>query len=240
LVGLHASFTVGDETMKKAVNLMQKYNSGFHIHVAEGKYDQEHCQNHHNKSVIERLNNFGALDSSKSILVHCLHLNDKERKLVSQSKAYIVQNMESNLNNNVGYFNSKGLGKNIMLGTDGMHSDMLQSAKSAFFVGQGFDTIDFSSVYERFRKVHEYIALNQFDGDGENNLVILDYDSPTPINQDNFLGHFVFGINSNHINDVISNGKIIVKGRKMQTVNESEILEFSKEQSVRLWKKMKN
>ncbi|MDK2977382.1 MAG: hypothetical protein PWP52_96 [Bacteroidales bacterium] len=240
LVGLHASFTVGDETMKKAVNLMQKYNSGFHIHVAEGKYDQEHCQNHHNKSVIERLNNFGALDSSKSILVHCLHLNDKERKLVSQSKAYIVQNMESNLNNNVGYFNSKGLGKNIMLGTDGMHSDMLQSAKSAFFVGQGFDTIDFSSVYERFRKVHEYIALNQFDGDGENNLVILDYDSPTPINQDNFLGHFVFGINSNHINDVISNGKIIVKGRKMQTVNESEILEFSKEQSVRLWEKMKN
>lgn len=240
LVGLHASFTVGDETMKKAANLMQKHNSGFHIHVAEDQYDQEHCQNHHNKSVIERLNNFGALDSSKSILVHCLHLNENERKLVRRSKAYIVQNMESNLNNNVGYFNSKGLGKNIMLGTDGMHSDMLQSAKSAFFVGQGFDTIDFSSAYERFRKVHEYIALNQFDGDGENNLVILDYDSPTPINQDNFLGHFVFGINSNHINDVISNGKIIVKNRKMKTVNESEILEFSKEQSVRLWKKMKN
>ncbi|MEA2105670.1 MAG: amidohydrolase family protein [Bacteroidota bacterium] len=240
LVGLHASFTVSDETMKKAANLMQKHNSGFHIHVAEDQYDQEHCQNHHNKSVIERLNNFGALDSSKSILVHCLHLNENERKLVRRSKAYIVQNMESNLNNNVGYFNSKGLGKNIMLGTDGMHSDILQSAKSAFFVGQGFDTIDFSSVYERFRKVHEYIALNQFDGDGENNLVILDYDSPTPINQDNFLGHFVFGINSNHINDVISNGKIIVKNRKMKTVNESEILEFSKEQSVRLWKKMKN
>jgi cytosine/adenosine deaminase-related metal-dependent hydrolase len=140
----------------------------------------------------------------------------------------------------VGYFNSEGLGKNIMLGTDGMHSDMLQSAKSAFFVGQGFDTIDFSSAYKRFRKVHEYIALNQFDGDGENNLVILDYDSPTPINQDNFLGHFVFGINSNHIHDVISNGKIIVKDRKIQTINESEILEFSKEQSVRLWEKMKN
>ncbi|MDY6801733.1 MAG: amidohydrolase family protein [Bacteroidota bacterium] len=239
LVGLHASFTVGDESMKKAATLMQKYNSGFHIHVAEGQYDQEHCQNHHNKSVIERLNNFGALDSSKSILVHCLHLNENERKLVSQSKAYIVQNMESNLNNNVGYFNSSGLGKNIMFGTDGMHSDMLQSAKAAFFVGQGFDSINFSSAYERFRKIHEYIALNQFDGDGENNLAILDYDSPTPINQDNFLGHFIFGINSNHINDVISNGKLIVKDRKIQRVNETEILEFSREQSIRLWKKMK-
>lgn len=238
LVGLHASFTVSGQTMKKAADLMQNYNSGFHIHVAESQYDQEHCQKNHNKSVVERLNDFGALDSSKSILVHCLQLNENERKMVAHSKAYITQNMESNLNNNVGYFNAKGLGKNIMLGTDGMHSDMLQSAKAAFFVGQGFDTIDFSSAYERFRKVHDYIALNQFDGDGENNLVILDYDSPTPINQDNFLGHFVFGMNSNHINDVISNGKIIVKDRKIQTVDEPEILEFSKEQSIRLWKKM--
>ena len=35
LVGLHASFTVGDKTIQKAVDLMQKYQSGIHIHVAE-------------------------------------------------------------------------------------------------------------------------------------------------------------------------------------------------------------
>jgi hypothetical protein len=80
--------------------------------------------------------------------------------------------------------------------------------------------------------------MNNFEGDSQNNLVILDYDSPTVINQDNFLGHFIFGINSNHVNDVISNGKLIVKDRKIQNVNESDILEFSREQSVRLWKKM--
>ncbi len=167
-----------------------------------------------------------------------MHINEKEREIIKKSKSFVVQNMESNLNNKVGYFNSKGLGDKIILGTDGMHSDMLQSAKAAFFVGQGFDTIGYDSAYERFRKVHDYIALNQFDGDGENNLVILDYDSPTEINQDNFLGHFIFGINSNHVNDVISNGKLIVKDRKIQNVNESEILKFSKEQSVRLWEKM--
>ncbi len=238
LVGLHASFTVNDEIMKRAANLMEKYNSGFHIHVAEDLYDQRHCHDTYNKRVVERLNDFGVLNSSKTILGHCLHINENERKLIKDSNAFVVQNMESNLNNKVGYFNAKDLGENIMFGTDGMHSDMLQSAKAAFFVGQGFDTIGYDSAYERFRKVHDYIALNQFDGDGENNLVILDYDSPTEINQNNFLGHFIFGINSNHVNDVISDGKLIVKDRKIQNVNESEILEFSKEQSVRLWKKM--
>lgn len=238
LVGLHASFTVNDEIMRRAVSLKDKYDSGIHIHVAEDLYDQRHCHDHYDKRVVERLNDFGVFNSSKTILGHCLHVDEKERELIKNSKAFVVQNMESNLNNKVGYFNGKDLGESIMLGTDGMHSDMLQSAKAAFFVGQGFDSIGFDAAYERFRKVHDYIELNKFEGDSENNLVILDYDSPTVINQDNFLGHFIFGINSNHVNDVISNGKLIVKDRKIQHVNESEILEFSKEQSARLWKKM--
>lgn len=238
LVGLHASFTVNDEIMRRAVNLMDKYNSGIHIHVAEDLYDQRHCHDNYNQRVVERLNDFGVLNSSKTILGHCLHINDKEREIIHDSKAFVVQNMESNLNNKVGYFNAKGLGDRIMLGTDGMHSDMLQSAKAAFFVGQGFDSIGFDSAYERFRKVHDYISSNNFEGDSENNLVILDYDSPTVINKDNFLGHFIFGINSNHVSDVICNGKLIVKDRKIQNVNESDILEFSREQSVRLWEKM--
>ena len=37
LVGLHASFTIGDDTLKNSVDLMKKTNSGIHIHVAEDK-----------------------------------------------------------------------------------------------------------------------------------------------------------------------------------------------------------
>ncbi len=240
LVGLHASFTVGDETLKKAVELMQHYNSGIHIHVAEDLSDQNHCLETYKKRVVERLNEFGVLNSSKTILGHCLHLSDKERELIKNSKSWVVQNMESNLNNRVGYFSGIGLGNNIMLGTDGMHSDMLQSAKAAFFAGQNTDNIDYPSAYQRFRNVHHYINNNNFSGDGGNNLVVLDYDSPTEINKNNFLGHFLFGINSNHITHVISDGNLIVKDRIIQNVNEEEILKISRELSLKLWKKMQN
>lgn len=238
LVGLHASFTVGDETMKRAADLMRKKNSGIHIHTAEDFYDQEQCIQKHGKRVVQRLEEFGVLESSKSILGHCLHIDEKERELIRNGKAFVVQNMESNLNNNVGLFNGKNLGDRIMLGTDGMHSDMIRSAQAAFFSGQAKDNIDFVSAYERFRKVHQYLAINNFKGDGENNLVILDYPSPTEFNQDNFMGHFLFGWSSNMITDVISNGKLIIKDRVLQTVNEAEILEFTKEQAHRLWKKL--
>ena len=238
LVGLHASFTVSNDTLKKASDLMVHLNSGIHIHVAEDSFDQKHCVEKYKLRVVERLNNFGVLNSSKSILVHCLHLNDNEREFIKNAQCWVAQNTESNLNNNVGYFKSIGLSDRIMLGTDGMHSNMLQSAKSAFFFGQGFDNIQYSEAYRRFRNVHRYIESNQFTGDGENNLVILDYDTPTEINQNNFLGHFLFGINSNHISHVISNGELIVKERQIQTVNEEEILKTSRKLATKLWKKM--
>jgi len=238
LVGLHASFTLGDDTLQKAYELMNLFHSGIHIHVAEDKYDQEFTKKTYGKSVIERLKDFGFLDSPKSIIVHALHLSDKEREIIKNSAAWIVQNTESNLNNGVGYFNSKALGDKIMLGTDGMHSDMLQSAKAAFFSGHMHDNIDYAEAYRRFRNVHNYIASNDFKGDGQNNLVILDYDSPTVLNKGNFYGHFLFGIDNKHITHVISGGRIILENRRITTVDEESILEHSRKLSLKLWDKM--
>lgn len=238
LVGLHASFTVGNDTLQKAIDLMEKYDSGIHIHMAEDAYDQKHCQEKYNKRVVERMNDYGVLNSAKTILGHCLHIDKNERELIKNSNAWVVQNMESNLNNNVGYFNAEGLGNRILLGTDGMHSDMIRSAQAAFFVGQGFDTIDFVSAYKRFRNVHRYLEQNKFKGDSANNLVVLDYDAPTEMNASNFLGHFIYGLSSKHVKHVISNGKLIVKDTIVQTINEVEIQKYTKEQANRLWTKL--
>ncbi|MCX6230388.1 MAG: amidohydrolase family protein [Bacteroidetes bacterium] len=238
LVGLHAGFTVSDDTLQKAVNLANNYNTGIHIHVAEDAYDQENSMANYRIRVIERLQSHAALESGKTILGHCLYLNDSEKAIIANSNAWVVQNMESNLNNRVGYFNGCDIGNRIMLGTDGMHSDMLQSARSVFLSGKDHEALSPLAVYQRFRKVHDYIKINKFKGDATNNLVILDYDSPTDINSRNFAGHFVYGITSKHVRHVISNGKLIVKDGIVTTVNEAEILEFSREMSKKLWAKM--
>jgi putative selenium metabolism protein SsnA len=239
LVGLHASFTVSDDTLKKSVELAKQTDTGIHIHVAEAESDQNHCVANYGKRVIERLQKFGVLESGKTILGHCLHLSENEKKIISNSPAWVVQNTESNLNNKVGYFNAEGLGENIMMGTDGMHSDMLRSAKAAFFVGQNFDSIGYDSVYHRFRNADKYLKSNGFIGHGPNNLVVLDYDTPTPFNTSNFFGHFVFGLESKHIQHVISQGRLIVENRKILTVDEEKILADARIQAERLWSKMR-
>lgn len=239
LVGLHASFTVDESLLENAVALAEKYNSGIHVHAAEDKVDQEYCQKDYRKRVIQRFHDAGALNFEKTILGHCLHLEPGERELLKNSPAYIAQNTESNLNNNVGMFDHRGLNEEkILLGTDGMHSDMIRSAKAAYFCGQAYGGVSPLDIYRRFRNVHRYLSQNRFSGDGDNNLVILDYDSPTEINPANFCGHFIYGIEARHIERVISNGHLIVDQGRILTVDETEILAKAHEQATKLWQLM--
>jgi cytosine/adenosine deaminase-related metal-dependent hydrolase len=237
-VGLHASFTVGDELLQKAVALAQKHDSGLHVHVAEDRADQEDALAKYGKRVVERFEKAGALELKKSIFAHCIHLTDREKALLRESGVWVVQNVESNQNNNVGVAGYTLTTDNVMLGTDGMHCDMLRSAQAAFLVGQSTEGIGFDGIYRRFRNVHRYTREFGAQGDAANNLVILDYDAPTELTADNFLGHFVYGLDARHVETVICQGRVIVENRRVTTVDEDEVLAFAKEMGKKLWGKM--
>ena len=237
-VGLHASFTVGEELLKKAIALANKHNTGLHMHVAEDRADQEDALAKYGKRVVERLQDAGALELKKSIFPHCIHLSDREEELVRQSGVWVAQNTESNQNNNVGLAGYAHLTDNVMLGTDGMHCDMLRSAQAAFLVGQATEGIGFDGIYQRFRNVHRYTRECGAQGDADNNLVILDYDAPTKLTTNNFLGHFVYGLDARHVATVICQGRVIVENQQVTTVDEGDVLAFAREMGEKLWDKM--
>lgn len=61
MVGLHAAFTVNDDTLDKSVQLAKKFGVGIHVHCAEDKADQDENLKKYNMRVIERLDSHGAL-----------------------------------------------------------------------------------------------------------------------------------------------------------------------------------
>ncbi|GAB6059054.1 amidohydrolase family protein [Desulfonatronum parangueonense] len=238
-VGLHASFTVDDDLLARAVALADRYGTGLHMHVAEDMADQNHCLQHHGKRVVQRLADAGALASPHTLLAHCVHLDEAERELLRDSPVYVAQASESNLNNNVGLGRYDDLGPRVILGTDGMHVDMLRALKAAFIAGQSAESLGFQEAYARLRRTHELIREIGAPGDGANNLVILDYDSPTPLTPENMLGHFLFGLEAIHVHTVIAQGRLVVENRRLVSRDESEILAFAREQAARLWDRLR-
>lgn len=113
MVGVHASFTCGDETLEAAASLARDLGTGVHIHVAEGREDA---------AAGARL---AHLATDEWLLVHCVHL---DRPL----RGTIAHNPRSNMNNAVGYAAPAGLANTVVLGTDGIGADMNEEARIAY------------------------------------------------------------------------------------------------------------
>ena len=76
MMGMHAQFTISDETMELAA-ANKPDGVGYHIHVAEGIEDLHHCLKHYGKRIVDRLMDWGIL-GEKTLLGHCIYINGQD------------------------------------------------------------------------------------------------------------------------------------------------------------------
>ena len=123
LVGLHASFTVSDDTVCAAAELTRELGTVLHVHVAEDGADVEDAQSRGFAGPLERLSKLGALVPG-SILAHGVHLNREQVEMAGTLSCWLVQNPRSNEANRVGYADCLQYASKVALGTDGWNCDM--------------------------------------------------------------------------------------------------------------------
>lgn len=134
LVGLHASFTVSDETIVEAAELCRRYDTVMHVHLAEDGADVEDARRRGYAGPLERLERLGALPPG-SILAHGVHLTAQQVARVEELGCWLIQNPRSNQGNRVGYAANLGYSRQVGLGSDGYPSDL--SAEEALLEDLG-------------------------------------------------------------------------------------------------------
>lgn len=247
LFGLHASFTLSDETLDKCGQIIANYNTGAHIHTAEGIQDLEDSLQRSGVRVVERLDKFG-IWNEKSIAVHGVHIDENEMEILKERRTAVVHNPESNMGNAVGCANvTKMLNKGLLvgLGTDGFTADMFESVKAANVLHK-HELNDPSAswaevpqmIFVNNRKIVErYFArpLGVIETGGYADIIISDYDPPTPLNQTNFYGHILFGVSGGRIVTTIVNGKVLMRDREIIGLDLEKIYEYSRKLAEKLW-----
>jgi cytosine/adenosine deaminase-related metal-dependent hydrolase len=123
VVGLHASFTVSDDTLRDAAALCQELGTVLHVHLAEDRADVDDARRRGYAGPLERLQALGALPPG-SILAHGVHLDEAQVRRAEQLGCWLVQNPRSNQGNRVGYPAALRASAHVALGTDGYPSDM--------------------------------------------------------------------------------------------------------------------
>jgi putative selenium metabolism protein SsnA len=248
LFGLHASFTLSDQTLLCAAEFNNHLESGFHIHLAEGPDDND--LNIRDVRAAERLNKFEIL-SNKTIAVHGIHLTEKEMDMLSDSQTMIIHNPQSNMNNAVGRTQIfKMMDKKILvgLGSDGMNASLYPEMRTANLIHKhdlknsniGWNEIQ-QIVLKNNAKIYERISgqkIGQIVTGYLADLILIDYYSPTEINSENIWGHILFGIADAQVDTTIINGKIVMKNKKLIGIDEEEVAAKSREFAKKVWKKI--
>jgi putative selenium metabolism protein SsnA len=248
LFGLHASFTLNERTLRQCAERARQYQAGFHIHCAEDLSDQTITQRRFGKRVVQRLHDHGLL-GPKSLCVHSVHLEDGEWDLLAETGTAVVHNPQSNMNNAVGTMDLlKAVRKGVLvgLGTDAMTGNMREELRSALWAQRLLRRnpgAAFGEAVQLLVRNNQQIANRYFQKVGQlregwmADVICIDYDPPTPMNQANFYGHLVFGLSQATIDTTIVGGKILMKDKKLISLDEEQIAARARKLSQALWKR---
>lgn len=207
-LGLHASITVGPETLKEALRAWPE-DVPVHVHVAEDGCDVQDSQHRYGHPPLRRLLGEG-LAGREVWAAHCIHLEDDEVDLLAKHHVTVLHNPRSNLNNAVGCapikrMLSKGIA--VALGTDGMSQDPAEDARTLAVIHKHEaadpQAFSFADIYEvafaqpaRLASRRFGRTLGEISVGAGGDIAVLDYDPPTPMTADNFLGHWLFGMST--------------------------------------------
>ena len=249
MMGMHASFTISDETMELCRQEKPK-EIGYHIHVAEDILDLHRCLKEHGKRIVDRLYDWDVL-GEKTLLAHCIYVNPHEMDLIRDTNTMVVHNPESNMGNACGCPPTMEIvHKGILtgLGTDGYTHDMIESWKVANILhkhhlvdpGTAWAEVPEMLFQGNARIANRYFEkkLGVLEKGAAADIIITDYIPPTPMNAGNLNGHMLFGMNGRSVVTTVGNGKVLMKNRELQGIDEERCLAKIREGAARLEKKI--
>jgi putative selenium metabolism protein SsnA len=245
MVGAHASFTLSDETLRSCVELADEFGVGIHVHVAEDAADQADAQARYGKRVVERLADAGVLND-RALLAHCVDVDEREIAMIREAGAWVAHNPRSNMNNRVGRSPAERLGARVALGTDGIDGDLFAESKAAYWRGHEADpSISPSWALGRLGAAAAFAGrvfgeplLGRIEMGAPADLVVLDYDPPTPVTAENLAGHWIYGLSARNVRHVLMNGEMVVRDRRLTRVDEADLRARSREFAERLWRRI--
>lgn len=246
MMGLHAAFTLSDETLALCKQHTPAY-TGAHIHVAEGPGDQIDSLHKYGKRIVERLYENGIL-GEKTLAIHCVHVSPAEMALLKETNTMVVHNPESNMGNAVGCGPVIRLfqeGILLGLGTDGYTNDMLESYKVGNIIHKHNlcdPTVAWGEIPAMLFENNPHIAgrffqkpLGVLKAGAYADVIVTDYDPLTPMNGGNANGHILFGMNGRSVVTTVCNGKVLMKDRKVLVADEKLVMQECRKSAAKLW-----
>jgi 5-methylthioadenosine/S-adenosylhomocysteine deaminase len=236
----HSPYTCSGSTLTKAKDAADAKGVLFQIHAAETKDEYAFVQTKHHTTPVKYLDKIGIIDQN-TLLVHAVWLDDDDIEIIAKRGASVSHNPGSNMKLASGIAPVPELfkaGVTVGLGTDGcasnnnldLFSEMNTTAKLHKVNAMNPTLMDAVTVLKMATiQGAKALSLDSIIGSLEigkkADVIVIDTRKPHLVPIYNPISHMVYAAQGSDVQDVIVNGRLLVKDRKLLTINIDDIIE---------------
>jgi 5-methylthioadenosine/S-adenosylhomocysteine deaminase len=254
-VAPHAIYTNSDETLVAARKLANKYQKPLVIHLAETKTENDEALQKRHKTPTAALDALGVL-TGWTVAAHGVWLTDADLAILKARGTGLAHNPSSNMKLSSGVapvVKILKLGIPMGLGTDGVagsnnDANMMEEMDLASKL-QKVSTMDPQALpaEQSFamatilgaRALRMDKMIGSIEKGKRADVITILVDQPHAVPMYNVYSQLVYALKGSDVNDVMVNGKEIVRDRRMLTLNEAQVLAKAAEYQVKVSNSLK-
>ncbi|MHA1713372.1 MAG: amidohydrolase family protein, partial [Candidatus Ranarchaeia archaeon] len=227
------------DLIREAISIARDNQSRMMMHAAGWTGDRDYCINKYDRSIIDHLYHEKILGPDV-MLVHCVHISDKEVAQIAKTETNVVHTLMGNLFLGFGVApiaNMIAQGTTIGFGIDGIGSgtqDLFQLMKTTLLVHKGvnFDptcitaerilemaTIDGAKAIGREKEIGSLEPGKKAD------VIIVNLRDPRGAPARRIVPTMVLSATGRDVETTIVNGKILMENHELQTLDAMKVLE---------------
>lgn len=238
MFGPHAIYTCPPDYLRKVATAAEKLGAEIHMHMNETQDEINDCLKNYGKRPFEVVNETGLLDLGM-LAAHCVWLSDEEIEIIKAKKIRVAHNPGSNMKLASGIAPVTKLlaeGVTVALGTDGASSnnnlDMLEEVRLAALLAK-VESMNPLSVpaAQALQMATEFGAtalglqnVGRLAEGYKADIVLWDMSGVEWQPNYNPVSLLVYSANASSADTVIVDGKILMQGRELKTLDAEKIL----------------
>jgi 5-methylthioadenosine/S-adenosylhomocysteine deaminase len=241
----HSIYTCSRKTLQDSAALARKYHAPILIHVAEMKKEWDDSEKQNGMSPVAYLNSIGVLGPD-IVAAHCIYVDEKDRALLAQKQVGCVHNPSSNMMLASGVApvpEMRAQGVAVGLGTDGpagsnndldLMEEMDLAAKLAKITKMSPTALNAKAVVEMAtidgaKALHMEKEIGSLEPGKKADVILISLDEPNAVPMYDIYAQLAYALKASDVETVIIGGRVVMRDRKLLTVNEEQAIEKARE-----------
>ena len=253
-VGPHSPYLCTADMLRQSAELAAEFDVPLHVHLAETALEVENSRREHGMPVIPYVKKQNLFDA-KVLAAHCVHIDEGEMRTLLHYNVGVAHNPSSNMKLASGFapvVKMLETGLAVGIGTDGPASnndlDMFEETRLAAFIAKGQSGMPTAlparmalTMATRLGAKAIYMGdrIGSLEPGKSADVAIVDlstlHNSPSfSRSTDALYSQLVYTAHASDVTDVMVSGRWLMRGRKLQTLDEAELMRQAREVAKRI------